>query len=277
MKQRSRVIKPGFWVSDELADLGIYAHHLFGALLHIADREGRLEDRPPKIKLFCAPFYDIDIDNLLSQLHARLFITRYEVSGCKYIQINGWTDHMEKSIHWHETPSIIPACKKLNRRKVATTSVVKAEVKVQVEVEEIQKEKVKKPKDDRPPIDRFNEWLSDADNHKAICEMARDVKQDRAGKDISIDTYNWMKEEVAKMRIWIRANPEKGKKLWKRFVSNWLIRTLNVEPKPSGPGHMTAEEERQYYENKRRRDGSSSEPTSVADILAKAKEKTDDE
>ncbi len=276
MKQRSRVIKPGFWVSDELADLGIYAHHLFGALLHIADREGRLEDRPPKIKLFCAPFYDVSIDDLLSQLHARLFITRYEASGCKYIQINGWTDHMEKSIHWHETPSIIPACKKLNRRKVAATSVVKEKVEVEpkVEGEETQKEKVKKPADDRPPIDRFNEWLSN--NFDIVCEMARDVKQDRAGDEMMLSTNKWIRDEIAKMRTWVRANPEKGKKLWKRFVSNWLIRTLNVEPKPSGPGHMTAEEERQYYENKRRRDGSSSEPTSVAEILAKAKEKTDE-
>jgi hypothetical protein len=47
---RTRQIKPGFFKNDELAELPIEARLLFAGLWTIADREGRLEDRPKKIK-----------------------------------------------------------------------------------------------------------------------------------------------------------------------------------------------------------------------------------
>lgn len=103
---RSRNIKPGFFTNDELAECSAYARLLFAGLWTIADKEGRLDDRPKKIKALVLPFDTVDCDELLSQLHAKNFITRYSVEGSDYIQINNWKKHQNP--HCKESASDIP-------------------------------------------------------------------------------------------------------------------------------------------------------------------------
>lgn len=45
---RARDIKPGFFKNDQLADCSMAARLLFPGLWMMADREGRLENRPKK-------------------------------------------------------------------------------------------------------------------------------------------------------------------------------------------------------------------------------------
>ena len=77
---RSRNIKPGFFANDELAELGPYAQLLFVGLWCLADREGRLKDRPKMIKAQIFPYYDPkpSIENLLNSLMDAGFILRYK-------------------------------------------------------------------------------------------------------------------------------------------------------------------------------------------------------
>lgn len=103
---RSRNIKPGFFTNDELAECSAYARLLFAGLWTIADKEGRLDDRPKKIKALVLPFDTVDCDELLTQLHAKNFITRYSVEGSGYIQINNWKKHQNP--HCKESASDIP-------------------------------------------------------------------------------------------------------------------------------------------------------------------------
>lgn len=103
---RSRNIKPGFFTNDELAECSPFARLLFAGLWTIADKEGRLDDRPKKIKALVLPFDSVDCDELLSQLHAKNFITRYTVEGNGYIQINNWKKHQNP--HCKEAASDIP-------------------------------------------------------------------------------------------------------------------------------------------------------------------------
>jgi len=103
---RSRNIKPGFFTNDELAECSAYARLLFAGLWTIADKEGRLDDRPKKIKALVLPFDTVDCDELLTQLHAKNFITRYSVEGSDYIQINNWKKHQNP--HCKESASDIP-------------------------------------------------------------------------------------------------------------------------------------------------------------------------
>lgn len=103
---RSRNIKPGFFTNDELAECSPYARLLFAGLWTIADKEGRLDDRPKKIKALVLPFDTVDCDELLTQLHAKNFITRYSVEGSDYIQINNWKKHQNP--HCKESASDIP-------------------------------------------------------------------------------------------------------------------------------------------------------------------------
>lgn len=105
---RSRNIKPGFFTNDRLAEKHPLTRILFAALWPIADREGRLEDRPKKIKALCLPFDDHDVDAALDDLAAGddPFLIRYEVEGRKYLQLVNW--HRHQSPHVREPESVIP-------------------------------------------------------------------------------------------------------------------------------------------------------------------------
>lgn len=104
---RARNIKPGFFTNDELAECSPYARLLFAGLWTIADREGRVEDRPKKIKALVLPFDDVDCNELLQQLNEHGFILRYEVNGESYIQVEKWSKHQNP--HVKESASEIPA------------------------------------------------------------------------------------------------------------------------------------------------------------------------
>lgn len=105
---RSRNIKPGFFSNEYLGELDPMARLLFAGLWCIADREGRLEDRPKKIKIEVLPYDDSDVDKLLDDLMNadEHFIIRYEVEGNKYIQISNFKRHQNP--HKNEKPSDIP-------------------------------------------------------------------------------------------------------------------------------------------------------------------------
>ncbi|EMI4427822.1 hypothetical protein V6478_001175 [Providencia rettgeri] len=103
---RARNIKPGFFTNDDLAECEPLARILFVGLWTVADREGRLEDKPRKIKAMVLPYDDADCDKLLAQLHGKNFITRYAVDGNEFIQINNWKKHQNP--HMKEAASEIP-------------------------------------------------------------------------------------------------------------------------------------------------------------------------
>jgi hypothetical protein len=103
---RARNIKPGFFINDELAELEPLARILFAGLWCIADREGRLEDRPKKIKAEVLPYDDCDVDKFLNDLQEHGFIIRYEVDGNRYIQVVNFNKHQNP--HVKEAASIIP-------------------------------------------------------------------------------------------------------------------------------------------------------------------------
>ena len=103
---RSRNIKPGFFLNDQLAECDPLARLLFAGLWCIADREGRLEDRPKRIKAEVLPYDNCDVDELLRQLADHDFIIRYEVDGNAYIQVTNFKKHQNP--HVKEASSIIP-------------------------------------------------------------------------------------------------------------------------------------------------------------------------
>ena len=104
---RSRNIKPGFFLNDELAEIEPLGRLLFIGLWTLADRAGRLEDRPKKIKAAILPYDNCNIDKLLQSLYGKGFIIRYLVSGDGYIQVVNFTKHQNP--HMKEQASEIPA------------------------------------------------------------------------------------------------------------------------------------------------------------------------
>ena len=117
---RSRNIKPGFFLNDDLAECDPLARLLFAGLWCIADREGRLEDRPKRIKIEVLPYDNCDVDELLNQLAKQGFILRYEVGGNRYIQIVNFLKHQNP--HKNEVKSVIPASARKQSRNVSKHS-----------------------------------------------------------------------------------------------------------------------------------------------------------
>lgn len=104
---RSRNIKPGFYSNEDLAECSIWARFIFPGLWMLADREGRLEYRPKKIKGELLRFDTVEAEPLLQELQAFGFILIYDALGKKYIQIIKFRDHQNP--HYKEAPSTIPA------------------------------------------------------------------------------------------------------------------------------------------------------------------------
>ena len=104
---RSRNIKPGFFANEELVELPFSTRLLFIGLWTIADREGRLEDKPKRIKMVLFPADNLDVEEALTTLADKKFLQRYEVEGIQYIQILAFKKHQNP--HKDEKASTIPA------------------------------------------------------------------------------------------------------------------------------------------------------------------------
>jgi hypothetical protein len=106
---RARNIKPTFFQNEHLAETSPHARLLFIGLWCLSDREGRLEDRPKRIKVNIFPYEDIDVDSLLNELSSSKgqFIVRYKAADDCFIQILNFAKHQHP--HVKECASIIPA------------------------------------------------------------------------------------------------------------------------------------------------------------------------
>ena len=104
---RARLVKPTLFTNEGLGDLPIAARLLFVGLWCLADRQGRLEDRPRRIAVELFPYdHDIDVDDLLTRLMAGGFIYRYEVEGQPLIWVPGFPRHQKP--HVREAESVLP-------------------------------------------------------------------------------------------------------------------------------------------------------------------------
>ena len=103
---RARNIKPGYFKNDLLAECQPLARLLFAGLWCLADREGRLEDRPARIKAEHLPYDACDVGLLLGELEAGGFIRRYEVAGRRCIVVAKFCCHQKP--HSNEQPSTLP-------------------------------------------------------------------------------------------------------------------------------------------------------------------------
>lgn len=105
---RARNIKPAIFKNELLGVADPFITLLFESLWCLADREGRLEDRPLRIKAETFPYREnIDINGYLTELARMGFIVRYVVDGAPLIQIINFKKH--QTPHKTEKDSVLPA------------------------------------------------------------------------------------------------------------------------------------------------------------------------
>lgn len=116
---RARSIKPGICDNELLGTADPLYTLLFERLWMMADREGRLEDRPLRIKAQSFPYREgLDVEPMLAWLHQNQFILRYSSGEQRFIQVLKFSEH--QSPHVKEAPSKIPAPEKHQTSPVQT-------------------------------------------------------------------------------------------------------------------------------------------------------------
>lgn len=123
---RARNIKPGIMANEELAELSHSHRLLFIYLWMLADREGRLEDRPKRIKAEAFPYDEgLDVEVMLDDLVSAGFIQRYDRCGVRAVQVLNFTKH--QTPHSREKASVIPAPVLVDGKDVIETDLGSAE------------------------------------------------------------------------------------------------------------------------------------------------------
>lgn len=105
---RLRTLKHGFFLDEEIGDLPPLCRLAFQALWTVADREGRLRDRPRELVIQALP-YDLEwpsFDLVLWVLHLRGLIIRYQLGDQQFIEIPRFCKHQKP--HPKEAQSAIP-------------------------------------------------------------------------------------------------------------------------------------------------------------------------
>lgn len=103
---RARNIKPGLFKNELLAERDPAVRLLFIGLWTLADREGRIENRPKRIKLELFPYDHCNIEEMLAQLEEDQFIERYQIAGKSVILICNFLKH--QTPHGTEKDSELP-------------------------------------------------------------------------------------------------------------------------------------------------------------------------
>lgn len=106
---RARNIKPSLFENEILGQADPLLTILFMSLWCIADREGRLEDRPERIKAQTFPYrIDVQIERSLNELQRSGFIKRYKIEESRYIEVINFKKHQRP--HHTEKESVLPPC-----------------------------------------------------------------------------------------------------------------------------------------------------------------------
>ena len=103
---RARLLKPGFFTNEDLARLPVRARLLFAGLWCLADREGRLEDRPERIKAALFPYERVRIEPLIALLHSAGFVKKYTAAYTPCLALPRFGKYQQP--HHREPPSLLP-------------------------------------------------------------------------------------------------------------------------------------------------------------------------
>lgn len=105
---RARNLKPGFFKNEDLAECSPWARLCFAGLWTLADRDGRLEDRPKRIKGELFAFDSVEVEPLLVELAKHGFVLRYRTAdGLGLIQVLKFYKHQNP--HHKEPKGALPS------------------------------------------------------------------------------------------------------------------------------------------------------------------------
>lgn len=233
---RARNIKPALFKNEILGVADPFLTLLFESLWCLADREGRLEDRPLRIKAETFPYREnMDVNVYLTELERLEFICRYVVDGVAVIQVENFLKHQnphktEKASELPEKPMKSDGClltvkEPLNNGSCPADSLLLIPDSL-VLINSASAPETQAPKEKKEALATRlqNDWVPSDDN-KLFCKTER--------PDISIDaTANQFRD------YWIAKPGKDGRKLdWDAVWRNWVrsARSSGIRASPTKP------------------------------------------
>jgi hypothetical protein len=223
---RIRTIKPEFPQSESMGKVSRDARLCFIMLWTLADDAGRLRGNSRMLASLLYP-YDDDaktlIDTWLSELSAEKCITKYEIDGASYVQVNQWLEHQKID---RPSESKLPEFGKPSR-KLARTREETSRKGREGKGEEGESDK---PQSDLPPA--ISIPLCDGTEYP----IDQSQVDDWQGSYPAVNVL----QELREMRVWSNANPANRKT--KRGVDAFVVRWLGKEQDKGGriPGQQRA-------------------------------------
>jgi hypothetical protein len=216
----------------------------FAGLWTLADKEGRLEDRPRWIKNKLLGYDDVEVNEILDELakprncSPGAFILRYEVEGRNYIQIRKFDQYQNP--HPKEQPSRIPPPPKgllESREKTLLIPVSKNEtgtcnalpsVPSIPSVSSVPSEKAALTSQRQPaqPAVRWEPAPKWQEDHESLGVTEFIVASEYFSQLVKDYPRLDVRAEIAKMKQYALANPSwaRRKKNWRKTLTNWLNR-----------------------------------------------------
>jgi len=270
VKIRDRVLRGGLFINELLAECKFTTRYFFVGLLMIADREGRIEYRPKRIKAILCPYdFDLDVIPLIEELVAAKFVYVYSADYKEIIQIPNYVKH--QSIHWNESESDLPApdisllCNFLNvnelvyidtNKNLSTRDQVgkgkgisKGKGRGKDKKKRIGRSKTKTDDTELTKVQEFREWKKLPKIEKSLYDLA--VTYDHLGG------IEWIASHTKDMEAAIITNPDKYAEyddtIWPKFVNKWL-KNAAIEKKMGSSGYktpITSSQEQAHYKQHR--------------------------
>ena len=248
---RKRMISPEFWDDEEIGGWSIEARLFYIGLWSFADDEGRLRAHPKLLKSEIFPYDEkIDIGKLKAEVSKK--VLWYKVDGQEYGYIKNFLKHQRID---RPSKSQLPAPEKeildkflTNGTLVEDSSNVRRTLAPNIIEYNIKEENISEDKS--LALNDSNESCSEPVKKPVIPKINFSIEtrswENITDKDVSI----WEKaypavditQELSKMADWLISNPEKKKKNYRRFITNWLSRTQERGGSRAGKQKSTVEQ-----------------------------------
>lgn len=251
---RARNIKPGFFKNELLVEMCAFDRLLFIGLWLLADREGRIEDRPKRIKLELFPCDTYDVDAGLNILAESGFVKRYKNNVKSVISIENFLRH--QTPHGSEKDSELPdvdgnlTINNRDRNGYVTGKKRINNVKASNNVKNNTSNGASEVDSRHLPVSNaLNPDILNPEslNPESSCANAKQVRFDAASANFDVPSQireGWMKAypavqidtELAKAAVWVVANPKNKKSNYARFLANWFTKAQDKAPAMGGNG-----------------------------------------
>ena len=220
---RARNIKPSLFKNEILGEEDPLLTLLFIGLWTLADREGRLEDRPKRIKAELFPYREIDVNGYLTELERLLFICRYTVENIPFIQILTFSEHQHP--HKTEKPSVIPSPpENINQNKEmlcngnVTVKTPKSNGSCPADSSNTDSSNTERESANAPLTKKASRLQKDWVLSDKLRQWTTEYIQDKGIKTINIDD-----EELKFYNYWTSKSKDATKLDWDKTWQNWIL------------------------------------------------------